>query len=130
MKKKSALTMAAGLAIALLVGVAAMTLTFGGTSVANATRQHKPIVKHQVQTVTVHRKTDAPSSGGVRVVHLSSTDPTVSSGSDDAFENEANDDAFENEANEAAFENEANDASDDGQSGGSSSMNQGTSGDD
>jgi hypothetical protein len=121
MTKKSALTMAAGLAIALLVGVAAMTLTFGGTSVANATRQHKPIVKHEVQTVTVHRKNDAPSSGGVRVVHLSSTDPTLSSGSDDAFEDGANDDAFENEAN---------DAPDDGQSSGSSSMNQCTSGDD
>ena len=86
MTKKSALTMAAALTIALLVGVAAMTLTFGGTSVANASRDRKPIVKHQVQTVTVHRKRDASSSGDVRVVHLSSTDPTVSSGSDDAFD--------------------------------------------
>jgi hypothetical protein len=99
MTKKSALTMAAGLALALLVGVAAITLTFGGTSVANASRDRKPIVKHQVQTVTVHRRADASSGGGVRIVHLSSTTPTVSateSGfSDDGFENEANDDAFD-----------------------------------
>jgi hypothetical protein len=118
MTKKSALTMAAGLAIALLVGVAAMTLTFGGTSVANATRQHKPIVKHQVQTVTVHRKADAPSSsGGVRIVHLSSTAPagseTTSGFSDDGFENEGSDDAFE-----------------DGSFGTSGSMNGGSQGDD
>ena len=99
MTKKSALTMAAGLALALLVGVAAMTLTFGGASVANATRQHKPIVKHQVQTVTVHRKSDAPSSsGGVRIVHLSPSSgvtQTTSGYSDDSFENEGSDDAFE-----------------------------------
>jgi hypothetical protein len=117
MTKKSALTMAAGLAIALLVGVAAMTLTFGGTSVANATRQHKPIVKHQVQTVTVHRKADAPSSTGVRIVHLSSTAPagseTTSGYSDDGFENEGSDDGFE-----------------DGSYGTSGSMNGGSQGDD
>jgi hypothetical protein len=100
MTKKSALTMAAGLALALLVGVAAITLTFGGTSVANASRDRKPIVKHRVQTVTVHRKAEVSSSGGsVRIVHLSSTTPTASateSGfSDDGFENEANDDAFD-----------------------------------
>ena len=99
MTKKSALTMAFGLALALLVGVAAISLTLGGTSVANATRQHTPIVKHEMQTVTVHRKSDAPSSsGGVRIVHLSSSSgmtPTTSSYSDDGFENESSDDPFE-----------------------------------
>jgi len=102
MTKKSALTMAAGLAIALLVGVAAMTLTFGGAGVANASRERKPIVKHQVQTVTVHRKAGTSSSnGGVRVVQLGSSGSAMSNGSDDAFENEANDDDFENEADDA-----------------------------
>jgi hypothetical protein len=99
MTKRSALTMAAGLALALLVGVAAITLTFGGASVANASRDRKPIVKHQVQTVTVHRKSDASSSsGGVRVVHLSSGSASgtfeTSAGysDDDGFESEAGDD--------------------------------------
>jgi hypothetical protein len=101
MTKKSALTMAAGLALALLVGVAAITLTFGGPSVASAGGDHKPVVKHQVQTVTVHRKADGSSTGGVRVVHLASSGSAMTSGSDDAFEDEANDDAFENEANDA-----------------------------
>jgi hypothetical protein len=98
MTKRSAITMAAGLALALLVGVAAITLTFGGASVASAGGQHKPIVKHQVQTVTVHRKADAPSPSGIRIVHLGSTTamPTSTSGSsDDGFENEGIDDGFE-----------------------------------
>jgi hypothetical protein len=101
MTKKSAMTMAFGLALALLVGVAAISLTFGGTSVASASRQHKPIVKHQVQTVTVHKQAKAQaSSGGVRIVHLSSSAPTstyqpTSAGSSAAgFENEAGDDGY------------------------------------
>jgi hypothetical protein len=97
MTKKSALTMAAGLALALLVGVSAITLTFGGTSAANASRDREPIVKRQVQTVTVHRTSDGPATAGVRVVHLSSPGSATSSGSDDSFENEADDDAFEDE---------------------------------
>lgn len=116
MTKKSAMTMAAGLALALLAGVAAITLTFGGATVANASRDRKPIVKHQVQTVTVHRKADASSSGGgVRVVDLGSSGLAMSNGSDDAFESEANDDAFD-------------DAFDDGPHQGSSSS--GSHGDD
>jgi hypothetical protein len=99
MTKKLALTMAAGLALALLVGVAAITLTFGGASVANAGRDRKPIVKHQVQTVTVHRKAgDSSSSGGVRVVHLSSgsasgtSETSAGFSDDDGFESETGDD--------------------------------------
>ena len=78
MTKRSALTMAGGLALSLLVGVVAMSLMVGGTSVANAGRQHKPIVKHQVETVTVHRKADTPPTGGIQVIHLS---PSSASGS-------------------------------------------------
>jgi hypothetical protein len=108
MTKRSAITMAAGLAVALLVGVAAISLTFGGAPVANAGRDNKPVVKHQVQTVTVHRKADAPATGGVRIVHLSSTAPTASatmsgSSDDDGFEDEA-DELNENEANDDGFD--------------------------
>jgi len=97
MTKRSAMTMAAGLALALLVGVAAISLTFGGASVASAGGERRPIVKRQVQTVTVHRKADAPSQGGVRIVDLGSTagSQTMSGSSDDGFENEASDDAFD-----------------------------------
>jgi hypothetical protein len=92
MTKRSALTMAGGLALSLLVGVVAMSLMVGGTSVANAGRQLKPIVKHQVETVTVHRKSNTPPTGGVRVIHLSPSSASgsvVSAGSsDDSFESE------------------------------------------
>jgi hypothetical protein len=97
MTKRSALTMAGGLALSLLVGVVAMSLMVGGTSVANAGRQHKPIVKHQVETVTVHRKADTPPTDGIQVIHLSPRAPSssvVSAGSsDDSFESEGTADA-------------------------------------
>ena len=41
MTKRSAITMAAGLAMALLVGVTAVSLMLGGTSVATASGQHR-----------------------------------------------------------------------------------------
>jgi hypothetical protein len=92
MTKRSALMMAGGLALSLLVGVVAMSLMVGGTSVANAGRQHEPIVKHQIETVTVHRKANTPPTGGVRVIHLSPSSASgsvVSAGSsDDSFESE------------------------------------------
>jgi hypothetical protein len=94
MTKRSAITMAAGLAGALLVGVVAISLMLGSVSVASAGRQHKPVVKRQVQTVTVHKKSNASlSGGGVRIVHLSSsgsaTSMTTTAGySDDGYESE------------------------------------------
>jgi hypothetical protein len=98
MTKRSAITMAAGLALALLVGVAAISLTFGSVPVANAGGQGAPRVRHQVQTVTVHRKSGEPSSSGVRIVHLgagSATSTSTSAYSDDGFENEGTDDGFD-----------------------------------
>ena len=74
MTKRSAIMMAAGLAVALLIGIAAISLTMSGTSAAHAGAHRKPIVHHRVQTVTIHKKT--PSSGNqqsVQIVHLGST---------------------------------------------------------
>jgi hypothetical protein len=113
MTKRSALTMAGGLALSLLVGVVAMSLMVGGTSVANAGRQHKPIVKHQVETVTVHRKADTPPTGGVQVIHLS---PSSASGS--AVSAGSSDDSFESEGTADGSDDGSFGSS--GQSGGSS----------
>jgi hypothetical protein len=74
MTKRSAIMMAAGLAVALLVGIAAISLTMSGTSAAHAGRHRKPIVHHRVQTVTIHKK--SPSTEGpqpVQIVHLGPT---------------------------------------------------------
>jgi uncharacterized membrane protein YgcG len=75
MTKRSAMTMAAGLAMALLVGVVAVSMMLGSASVATASREHKskPIMKRHVQTVTVHRTAPATNAPTVRVVHLSPT---------------------------------------------------------
>ena len=76
MTKRSALTMAASLAVALLIGVAAIALMVGDVSVATAGGERKPIVKRQVQTVTVHRKAHGDASPSVQVVHLGSGSAT------------------------------------------------------
>ncbi len=85
MTKRSAITMAAGVATALLIGVAAIALMMGEVSVATAGGERKPIVKRQVQTVTVHRKAHADASPSVQVVHLGSA---AGSSSISAFDDE------------------------------------------
>jgi hypothetical protein len=79
MTKRSAMTMAAGLAFALLAGVVAISLTLGSTPAANASRERKPLVKHQVQTVTVHRKAGSAGTSGVQVIQLPSNGTNTSS---------------------------------------------------
>jgi hypothetical protein len=123
MTKRSAITMAAGLAMALLVGVTAVSLMLGGTSVATASGQHrKPLVKQQVQTVTVHRKAPQTSgSGGVRIVHLSGSSGSNASSS---YQTAGyGDDGFESEGTEGG-------SPDDGASTGSTGSSQGFFGDD
>jgi hypothetical protein len=98
MTKRSAITMAAGLALALLVGVAAITLTMSGGATAHAGGHRKPKIEHRVQTVTIHRKASGAPAPTTRVVHLpSSTAPaaapsTGSSGYSEG-ESQATDDA-------------------------------------
>ncbi len=77
MTKRSAFMLAAGLAVALLIGVAAISLSLGDPSVAHAGAHRTPIVHHRVQTVTIHKK--APSRGArapVQIVHLPATSST------------------------------------------------------
>jgi hypothetical protein len=76
--KRSAMTMAAGLAFALLAGVVAISLTLGATPAAQATRGRKPLVRHQIQTVTVHRKVGSATPSSVRVVQLPPTSTSTS----------------------------------------------------
>ena len=85
MTKRSAITMAAGVATALLIGIAAIALMMGEVSVATPGGERKPIVKRQVQTVTVHRKSHADASPSVHVVDLGSA---AGSSSISAFDDE------------------------------------------
>ena len=90
MTKRSAITMAAGVATALLIGVAAIALMMGEVSVATAGGERKPIVKRQVQTVTVHRKSHADASPFVQVVHLGSASgsSSIAAVDDEGFEHD------------------------------------------
>jgi hypothetical protein len=72
MTKRSAIMLAAGLAVALLIGVAAISLSFGDPSVAHAGGHRSPVVHHRVQTVTIHKKAPGAATGQpTQIVHLS-----------------------------------------------------------
>jgi hypothetical protein len=93
MNRKSAMVIASALVLALLAGVAAVSLTLGGGSVGAAlpdTRHVKPIVRTERRTVTIHKKAKA-APGSQTVVRVpSSQSATMSAGSfeDDRFEAE------------------------------------------
>jgi hypothetical protein len=122
MTKRSAMAMAAGLATALIVGVMAISLTLGATPAANATGDRKPLIKHEVQTVTVHRKAGSSAPAGVRVVQLA---PTTSPAS---MQSSSEDQAFDDQGVET--EGAGDRSFDDSSSGGSAPTSQGTFGDD
>lgn len=99
MTKRSALMLAAGLAIALLIGVAAISLSLGDPSVAHAGGHRKPVVHHRVQTVTIHKK--APSTGGaqqpVEIVHVGSAAPTAATSTSGGYGEPESGDASESD---------------------------------
>jgi hypothetical protein len=108
MTKRSAMTAAAAVAVALLLGVAAMSLTLGDAPAANARAEQTPRVQRHVRTVTIQRPADAapgttrlvqlaatPASGGVPAEAWDDEDEhdeeSESSGDDDAFEEDSYD---------------------------------------
>jgi hypothetical protein len=121
MTKRSAMTMAAGLAFALLAGVVAISLTLGATPAANASRERKPLIKHQVQTVTVHRKAASSAPAGIRIVQL-----PLSSTSSSTFESSAGQ-SFDDQGPDPEG---PDDATFDDSSSGGSQTSQGSFGDD
>lgn len=93
MNKRSAMFVAAGLVVAMLVAGLAMATGVTGPSAdakTTATRR-KPVVHTNVKTITVHRKAKATGSTGAVVYRTSTaggTTTTTSSASygDDSFE--------------------------------------------
>jgi hypothetical protein len=91
MNRKSAMVIASGLVLALLAGVAAVSLTLDGGSVTAAspiTHHVKPIVRTERRTVTIHKKAKATPGSRTIVRVPSSQSATMSVGSfeDDRFE--------------------------------------------
>jgi len=95
MNKRSAMFVAAGLVVAMLVAGLAMATGVTGPSAdakTTATRR-KPVVHTNVKTITVHRKAKATGSTGAVVYRSTSTaggtTPTTTSSAsygDDSFE--------------------------------------------
>jgi hypothetical protein len=81
MSKKSASVIAAGLVVALLAGVAALSTTFSRTDGAAAKPKHvKPIVRTVHHTRKIHRQA-AGGAGGGQVLLVSASQPQAGSAS-------------------------------------------------
>jgi hypothetical protein len=100
MNKRSAMVIAAGLVLALLAGVAAVSLTLGGSGMTTASAVNpkpKPIVRTEKHTVIIHKQAKA-NPGSPTIVRVPSSAPTgVSAGSfsEDQYEAGESGDAFE-----------------------------------
>lgn len=94
MNKRSAMAIAAGMVVALMVGAAAVSVGLGGAGTASAGTAReagKPVVRTVHRTVTVHKQ--ANGSPEARTVVLGSAPAPASSSSisegDDQFEQES-----------------------------------------
>ena len=139
MKKRSAIAIAAGTALALITALAAFSIGFGGApssaspeAAGSARRERqKPIVKTVKRTVTVHK--DAKGGGEPRVVEISggangagaTVHPAVASSndSDDADGGYGDDDGYDDGYGEQESEHGEHETEHDSQesSGGSGS---------
>jgi hypothetical protein len=102
MNKRTAIALAAGVVVALLVGIMSVSLSSTPTAVADPGHRTTPRVRTVHRTVTVHR-TASPTPGATRTVVVSSPGTTQASTpamtedegddhGDDGFENESGDD--------------------------------------
>jgi hypothetical protein len=126
MSKRTAMSLAAGVAAAFLAAMVAISINLGSTasggeSTQVSSSQARPIVRTQTRTVTVHRKAKAPqSAGGVVTIVRSSgsgagtSGPSVGStgpaASDDQFDD---DDGFDDDGFEDEWEDESEDEHED-----------------
>jgi hypothetical protein len=93
MKKRAALTIAAGLVVALFAGAAAISLGLAGGTTAQAgpERARDPIVHTIRETVTVHKRADGEPARTVQVVTApapASTTSTSVTMDDSSYEHE------------------------------------------
>lgn len=126
MKKRSAIVLAAGVALALVMGLTAFSLGFSGPpSAADATSRHarkqdeaNPIVKVRHRTITVHKKAK-PSSSQPQVVQVSGSSGSASTASASGIEPSTSttsggyegDDPYEHESEDSgSYEHESEDS--------------------
>jgi len=129
MKKKSAMVVAAGLAVALLAATVAlsMSLSGGGTAQAETTKHSKPIVRTVHRTVTIHKDAKASGEATVQVVSLSdSSTMSGSSSGSDAESSDDSDDSYESESSDDSEDSYESETFDDSQSGDTPSSDSGS----
>ena len=99
MKKRSAMTIAAGLVAALLTGAIALSLGFTGSPTAAAQSDRvAPKVRTVHRTVTVHREAKAEAPKTVTIVPVSASSPSEGASNDEGVEDEGFDgESFEDE---------------------------------
>lgn len=99
MNKRSAMFVAAGLVLSLLVAGVSMAMGVTGPSADAKTtvRSQKPIVKTVTRTVTVHKKAKADGTAGPVIVRT--TDPTGSTGTSDS--ESTGDDSYDSEESDS-----------------------------
>jgi hypothetical protein len=100
MNKRSAMFVAAGLVLTMIVAGLAMAMGVTGPSADAKTtaRQSKPIVHTTTRTVTVHKQAKGTDNSGTVIFRTSPSTGTSTSSSDDQFESDStSDDQFESE---------------------------------
>lgn len=127
MNKRSAMLVAAGLVLTLVVGGIAVAVGLTGPEIGSARPRSgretpSPLVKTTTKTVTVHKKGDATGGGVVAVPGTSSSSVSSASGSsDDGYvedESSSDDDEFgDDEFGEHETEDDHSGSDDDGGSG-------------
>jgi hypothetical protein len=110
MNKRSAMFVAAGLVLAMVVAGVAMAMGVTGPSTEAKTARSgrsEPIVKTVTRTVKVHKEAKADEGGGVIVRTLPAGDtPSPSMGDDESTEVESEDHAEEQESEDGEHESE------------------------
>ena len=112
MKKRSAMTIAAGLVAALLTGAIALSLGFTGSPTAGAQSDRvAPRVRTVHRTITVHREGKAEAPRTVTVVPVSTSSSSVGASNVAAFQDEGSDgESFEDQGEyESEYEGEGTD---------------------
>ena len=117
MNKRSALMVAAGLVLTLIVGGIAVAVGMTGPTVSSAVPRaerrsaQEPIVRTVRRTVTVHKKAEAKPGEVVQVAASASTS-TSSASTDDSYEDDSYDESEDHEDEDEGEDHEDEDHED------------------
>ncbi|MEO8477174.1 MAG: hypothetical protein ABI572_09000 [Actinomycetota bacterium] len=110
MNKRSAMMVAAGLVLTLVVGGVAVAVGMTGPEASSAQsklthKKNKPIIKTTKKTITVHKKGQAPAGTAVTLPAASSGTVSSSSGStsDSSYGDDTSDDTSSDTSSDSSY---------------------------